>query len=275
MLSFADYLFERGDYYRAITEYERVIFFYPNHPLAKKAKFQIAHSYLKGEKFDQSIDRFHALAINYPNEEIGRKSLFMLGETYYQNRDYIMTKDTFAKFIESYPDDSHTAAAQIKIGWSDLRQGNWREASEEFQKLPSESPLHIQAEGLAEEARSYPNIPKKSPTLAGGLSAVLPGSGQLYIDRPGDALASFLLNGAFIYATVEAFHNDNKATGGILLFFEAGWYLGNIYNAVNGAYKYNSRSEQQFMDKLQNKYVISYFNDGRGTSLAGVTMRFK
>src|SRR3990170_2027757 len=34
IMSFADHLYEQGDYYRAITEYERVIFFYPKHPLA-------------------------------------------------------------------------------------------------------------------------------------------------------------------------------------------------------------------------------------------------
>jgi TM2 domain-containing membrane protein YozV len=46
---------------------------------------------------------------------------------------------------------------------------------------------------------------------------MLPGSGQLYIDRPGDALAAFLLNGVFILATVEAFRHDNNVTGGILI----------------------------------------------------------
>jgi tetratricopeptide (TPR) repeat protein len=275
MLSFADYLFEREDYYRAITEYERVIFFYPDHPLAKTARFQIANSYFKGNKLEQAIERFRALANKYSNEEIGRKSLLMLGEANYRKHDYVMAEDAFTRFIKNYPDDNRADAARIKIGWSYLRQGNWRQASEEFQKLPSDSSLYIQSKSLAEEAMSYPDIPKKSPALAGGLSAVLPGSGQLYIDRPGDALASFLLNGAFIFATVEAFHNDNNVTGGILLFFEAGWYLGNIYNAVNGAYKYNRSSEQQFMDMLQNKYAISYFNDGRGISMVGFTMRFK
>jgi tetratricopeptide (TPR) repeat protein len=274
MMSFADSLFGRGDYYRAITEYERVFFFYPDHPIAKTARFQIAHCYFKGDRLDQAIDRLRALSKELPNEEVGRKAYFMLGEAHYQKREYSRAADIFATYIETYPGDERVDAARIKIGWSYLRQGQWRQAADEFQKLPPDSPLHAQAEGLAEGSENYPGIPTKSPTLAGGLSAVIPGAGQLYINRPGDALVSFLLNGAFIWATVEAFQNDNNVTGGILLFFESGWYLGNIYNAVNGAHKYNRRSEKQFLDGLQEKYGVSYLFDGHGGSMVAFTMRF-
>jgi hypothetical protein len=89
-----------------------------------------------------------------------------------------------------------------------------------------------------------------------------------------DAAVSFMLNGLFIWATVEAFQNDNNVTGGILLFFESGWYLGNIYNAAGSAHKYNRRAEQDFLDRLSNRYSLSYIRDGRGTSLLAVTMRF-
>lgn len=274
MFAFAENLFGQGDYYRAITEYERVIFFYPDHPLAKKARFQVAHCYFKGDRLDQAVERFRALSQELPGEEVGRKAYFMLGEAYYQKREYSRAADIFAAYIETYPGDERIDAARIKIGWSYLRQGQWRQAAEEFQKLPPDSPLHAQAEGLAEGSEKYPGIPTKSPGLAGGLSAVLPGAGQLYVNRPGDALMSFLLNGAFIWATVEAFHHDNNVTGGILLFFESGWYLGNIYNAVNGANKYNRRTEQQFLDGLKDKYHVAYINDGRGGNLVAFTLRF-
>jgi tetratricopeptide (TPR) repeat protein len=272
--AFAENLFAQGDYYRAITEYERVIFFYPDQPLAKTARFQIALCYLKGDKLDQAVDRFRALNQELPQVEVGRRAYFMLGEAYYQKREYSRAADIFATYIEIYPGDERIDAARIKIGWSYLRQGQWRQAADALQKLPPDSPLHAQAEGLAEGSEKYPGIPTKSPTLAGGLSAVLPGAGQLYVNRPGDALVSFLLNGAFIWATVEAFQNDNNVTGGILLFFESGWYLGNIYNAVNGAHKYNRRTEKQFLDGLQDKYRVSYLYDTHGRSLLAFTMRF-
>jgi len=274
MLSFGDSLFERGDYYRAITEYERVIFFYPGHELAKTARLQAAHAYLKGDRIDQAIERFNALSNDLPNEEVGKKAYFMLGEAYYQKREYSRAAGIFESYIEAYRGDERSDAARIRIGWSYLKQGKWRQAGDEFGKLPPDSPLHAEAAGLAEGAQAYPGIPTKSPTLAGGFSAVLPGAGQLYVNRPGDALVSFLLNGAFIWAAVEAFQNDNNVTGGILLFFESGWYLGNIYNAVSGAHKYNRRTEQQYLDGLQDKYRVSFLYDGHGGSMMAFTIRF-
>ncbi len=274
IMSFADHLYEQGDYYRAITEYERVAFFFPKHPLAKTAQYQIAMSYYKGEKFTQAIDRFRTLSDQYRGEEIGRRALFMLAETYYQKKDYDQTINVLDILLTSYPDDPQADAARIKIGLSYLRQGDWRRAGEEFRKLPPDSLLGKQAYELAEESKKYPGLPRKSPTVAAGLSAVLPGAGQLYIGRKSDAAVSFLLNGSFIWASVEAFHHKNNVTAGILLFFESGWYLGNIYNAANGAHKYNRRAEQDFMNNLRNQYGISYYRDERGGNMLALTLRF-
>ncbi len=273
MLSFADALFERGDYYRAITEYERVLFFHPNSSEAKTARYQIALSYLKGDRIDQAISRFGSIAEEYGNEAIGRKALFMKGEAYYQRADYAMAKKAFVSFLNSYPNDELADAATLRIGWSSLRRGDWSQAEQEFRKVSAGSRLYTEAQGLAESAKLYPDIPKKSPSLAGGLSAVLPGSGQLYAGRPGDAASSFLLNGAFIWAATEAFRNDNKVTGGILLFFEAGWYLGNIYNAMGSVHKYNRQMEQEYLKELQSRYTLSFSSSQSGHILA-FTLKF-
>lgn len=274
LLSFADHLFEQGDYYRAITEYERVLFFHPGHPLAKTARLRIAEAYLRGERYDQAIERFQAIHRELPDDDPGRKAYFLLGEAYYRKRDHSRAADVFEDYIERYPADTRTDAARIRLGWCLLRQGKWQEAAEAYRNVPVSSPLHAQAEGLAAGAQEYPTRPTKSPALAGTLSAVLPGAGQLYDGRPADALVSFLLNGAFIWATVEAFRQDNNVTGGILLFFEAGWYLGNIYNAVGSAHKFNRRSEQQLFDGLETRYGVTAFTDGKGMNGAALSLRF-
>jgi len=66
----------------------------------------------------------------------------------------------------------------------------------------------------------------------------------------------------------------NDVTGAFCSFSMQGGYVGNIYNAVSGAYKYNLRSEQQFMYNLQSKYSLSYFPDGKGSGMFSLTMRF-
>jgi len=90
--------------------------------------------------------------------------------------------------------------------------------------------------------------------LAGILSGFLPGSGQLYNGRLGDALLAFLLNGLFVVGTVEAVRSNKPAVAGILSFFEAGWYTGNVYGAVNGTHKYNRRTTETFLRNLDNNF---------------------
>ena len=263
--SFADHLFDQGDYYRAITEYERLIFYYPDHALAETSRYQIALSYFKGDKLDIAAIRFRELAETYKGRETGADALFMLAETYYRKKEFMRAGEIVEDFLKLYPTNSRADSARIKLGWCYMQQGDWRAAAAEFRKLPEDSDLRKQAEGLAARSAEYDSLPRKSPYLAGALSAILPGAGQLYIGRPGDAALSFLLNGAFIYATTQSFRNNDTATGAILLLFESGWYFGNVYNAVNGAHKFNQRTEQEYFNSLQGRFGVSYQRDGHGT----------
>jgi hypothetical protein len=52
----------------------------------------------------------------------------------------------------------------------------------------------------------------------------------------------------------------DHATGLILLYFETGWYLGNINSAVEGATDYNLRQQQARRDHLLSTYAPSPLN---------------
>lgn len=93
------------------------------------------------------------------------------------------------------------------------------------------------------EALQSPVRGTKSPRLAGTLSAVLPGAGQMYTGRWSDGLIAFTVNALLIATTVEAFENDMPVLGATTAVFASGWYLGNIYSAVNTAHRHNQRME--------------------------------
>jgi TolA-binding protein/TM2 domain-containing membrane protein YozV len=273
-MDFANHLYQTGDYYRAITEYERFAFTYPDHPTVKLARYQIAMSYFMGQKWDQATDRFRSIFELNPNEETGKRSLFMLGEVYLAKKDYLRAITVFKEYLSAYPDDDRRDAARIQIGRCQLWQGDWRLAEETFRSNGPDSPFFSQSQGLAAGAREFPLIPKKNPILAGTLSAILPGAGQLYIGRTTDAVISFLLNGIFIWGAVESFHKGNNVAGGILLAFESGWYLGNIYNATSGAYKYNRRAEGDYINQLENQYRVSLRRDRDGKTTVVLNLDF-
>jgi hypothetical protein len=122
----------------------------------------------------------------------------------------------------------------------------------------------------AELVAEYGSLPRKSPVLAGSLSALLPGAGHLYCDRPRDALVSFLLNAAFLVGTVEAARRDEWAVAGILGAFEVGWYTGNIVSSINAAHKWNRREESRFFQKYEETSMprLSLFVTPSGPGLA-------
>jgi hypothetical protein len=57
-------------------------------------------------------------------------------------------------------------------------------------------------------------------------SLVVPGTGHFYTGRLRDGFMTFLLNGVFLVAGLEAVSAGNEAAAGLLFFFEAAKRLG-------------------------------------------------
>ncbi len=115
-------------------------------------------------------------------------------------------------------------------------------------------------------------LPRKSGLLAGSLSAVLPGSGQLYAGRPGDGAIAFIINAVLIGGTVAAARNDERTTAVALGVIACGFYTGNIYGAVNAAAKHDRGLRDDLLSRTrgwlrQTGAWISVSPDGRGGAL--------
>jgi hypothetical protein len=147
-----------------------------------------------------------------------------------------------------------------------MEMEEWQRARERLSLVPKDSPLSGSANAIASELLHIDDLPRKSPATAGTLAAILPGAGHLYTERPTDALVAFLLNGAFIFGAIELFRHENYVAGGIVTFFELGWYTGNIYSAVSSAHKYNKRVKEDFIEHLKEMGSVSFQHDGKSSS---------
>lgn len=272
-LAFADHLYQQGDYYRAVTEYERVLFLHPGTREAATARFQIAQCYFQSEKYGQAIERYRSLIIDMAADPLAEQAQLMLAEAYYRRGDYMLAIEAAETFLAAYPASPRRDAAQIRLGWSHLRQGSWTRAAGEFKKLPPDSPLARQGADLAGEAERFPELPRKSPLVAGTL-AILPGAGHLYVGRPGEAAGALVLNGLFIWGAVRTNEHGNHVAAGILAFFELGWYIGNIQTAITAAEAYNRRSEKTYFDRLDAQYALKLGASDRGVPVALLQLRF-
>jgi len=263
-MDLGDYFFKEGDYYRAITEYKRFQFFFPQSLRVEEAMWKIAQSYYNGKKWDETISASDALRQKFPSSSWMAESLILNGLSLKEKKDFSRARDSFRKVREVALREALAAEAQWQIALTYLQEEKWKEAAVEFRKIDRNSKIYRKGEHWANSLDRIDEIPQKSPATAGVLAALLPGAGHLYCGRYRDATVAFLLNGAFIWGMVEAFEHKNYVVGGILTFFELGWYSGNIYSAVASAHKFNRKKKQEYLEYIEKGSHLSL-----GISLQG------
>jgi len=252
---FAEHYFQNGEYYRAIGEYERFIYFFPLSDKVELARYKIGLSFLNGEQYTEAIKAFNALIEDYKNTGYALKSYLKISRACILLKRYDAALTGIKNLITIAPNKEIKDEAYYQGGWVYLEMGLWEKAHKYFEEISVQNRKKYNLkEVLIGLDRKLP-LKRKNPTTA-GLLAILPGVGHLYCERKKDALISFLLNGAMIYAAYEAFDHDLDVIGGIITFFELGFYSGNIYSAVGSAHKYNRDEKGKFLDYLKKNTKI-------------------
>jgi TolA-binding protein len=254
ILGFAEALFQAGDYFRAITEYKRFLFLYPSDVRAGRVQLQIGLSYQRGQQWEDARKTFEEIAQRHPDPDIRAEAAYRVGETSFEQGRYAQAIADLRPTAERYPRTSVGEQARYLLGWSYLRTRQWPAAFQTFATIDATSPLFPSSRALADAARVGEELPRKSPALAGFMSAVIPGTGYFYTGRWRDGTVALLLNGAFLAAGLEAVSAGNEAAAGLLLFFEAAWYSGAIYGAVNATQKYNLDLEERWLQGLERQH---------------------
>ncbi|OVE75208.1 hypothetical protein BVX97_05190 [bacterium E08(2017)] len=257
VLRFGDYLYEKGEYYRAITEYERYQFLKGSPDAA--VSYRIGLSYYMGEQYKNASKVFESVHLDNPGSDVGRDSLLMLADCIFQSGEYRRA----AMHLSTLPKADTSAKIAIKLAWCDIWDGSSDDAGERLNGLVGEGDDYDVARDLAGRFKEYDDLPSKSPGFAAFLSAVLPGAGQLYDGRYKDAGISFFMNGLMLWAAIEGFNNDQEVAGSFAAFLEVGFYAGNVYNAASSAHKYNRDVREKYLKNLGIEYGISIAEDSQ------------
>ena len=275
VLAFADHLLDQGDAYRAITEYERFIFMFPDDTKVPEVELRIALCYLDGNKAEPARRRLRDLMAKKPDALTARRATLMLAQSYRAEGSYGPAATELDQYLSANPDAENLDPVRLFDGMCHFQAGENELAREVLGEVASTSGLHKASADLAMEMEKYSGLSRKSPVVAGTLSAVLPGAGQVYVGRRQDAVLAFLLNGVLIWAAYESFDNGENVTGVLLSAVEAGWYFGNIYNAMNSAHKYNRRERERFFETLEVRFGPLWAPaDGGLGAAGGVGFRF-
>ena len=271
--AYASELMHDGKYDLAVKEFERFMHFFPDDRRVPSARYLTGVCYMRERRFKEARQVFTEIFSSNPEGEFTGKAVFMMGETYYEEGLPEKAAFFFAEAAKNYPGLDLKNASFYRLGWAGLREHRWKEASEEFSRVQKDSSLYESAQALAKESLKGELLPSKDPATAGVMAGLVPGLGHVYLSRYKDAAVAFLLNGLFIWATVESFNQDHNVLGGILAFFEFGWYAGNIYSAVNGAHKYNRKVRDDFSNSLKDRLNLRILASRKGPE--GILLTFK
>jgi tetratricopeptide (TPR) repeat protein len=253
--SFAEYLFNEGQYERAAGEYQRLLFAWDSLPQdADSIFFKIALCYRFSEKYEESIGYFQKIVNEYARSNLVDEAYFEMGLNY----SFVDSFKQSNKILKSYflKDSLKNMDKKVKqlITINHIQQKEWDKA-EDF--LYDTDTLRERLSAFIETGQ---NLPRKNPFISGIFSAVIPGAGKFYCNRPADGIYSLLTVGVTGWQAYEGFKADgvHSVKGWIFGVVGGLFYLGNIYGSVVAADIYNEEQEVFFRISV-NKYLNENF----------------
>lgn len=227
---FADHLFIEKDFLRSVYEYERLLRYGQNDTI----KFKIALAYQTMKKYDLALEEFG---------KINQESIFF-DES---EKEYYKT----LLLAGRYDEIQNTLIREEKhfqrlLYLSYLFTTNALPNQQNFLEL---FPANEQ-ENILKYYNQKKNPPYKNSFFSGLMSAIIPGSGKIYLGEIGDGITAFLATSLFAFLSYDNFSHNHNFRGwlfsGIGFFF----YAGNIYGSVASAQIYNERVDYEYKTEL-------------------------
>lgn len=247
---FAEYLYKEGDYLRAAGEFQRYLFVVDTQSVAvDSALFYIGKCYLKARKYERAMDYFKKVA---GSGKTGIKDhahynialCYFLADSSQTSIDYLTAHLNAGGIPELESSVKNLNAAGY------LEQGKWGKAEE---ILGPDSLNDRVSNRLLSWVRIGKSLPRKSKTLAGLYSGIIPGLGKVYCKRSVDGIQSFLTVGLLGWQAYTGFHKDGKSSvkGWIFGSIGALFYLGNIYGSIVAADIHNQEQEERLKTEIR------------------------
>jgi len=247
MIQFADALMLQQRFRESELEYERFAAMHPE----SLDRAMVLHKMFDAAMATQDYPFTLKLARAWENQMAGANACIpSLYETHalYQMGNY---PAVLKQALPAGCDSDFVNQTRYLHGLSRLRLSQWPEARQEFDQIPENSALSAQARRAAQQSFSGPAMARKSPGLAAGLNAILPGAGYGYVNQPQTAVACFVVNGLFIWGTVASVHAREPGLAALLSLFSFGWYWGGILGAAQTARKETQRNLAAFVGPLE------------------------
>jgi len=244
--NYAKKLYEEENYFDAVTEFKRLLFFYDGDTYNYESNLLIGLSYKKGAKFSEAIQHLALAELSSKNDNQVFEARLEIIKVNILRR---ITGRALA-LLDSLQNDSKFTGRADEInywrGWAYIFSDEWENASFSFSALQANHQLAVFCDSLDNDLYSV--------QLAKYLS-IIPGAGQFYTGEYVSGFISIGWNVLWGYLTINAFMEDRVFDGfmvGTLLLWR--FYSGNIQNAEKFALEKNLEKTNSALRYLQNNY---------------------
>lgn len=241
---FADFLKRTKQYEYAAREYERIIFLDPENDSIRLSLIQV---YFGSGDYPTALKK--ALKI-YPSDyKLPRQFAIEYSRLLLLNDSTGLLNNLMNNNPNILPDD-----AEKMLLYSHMSNGNWQEAEKIVSRVPG---------GYSEHSiliKQALNHRYKSPLIATGLSAIIPGAGKLYTKDWKDGIFSLLAIGSMAFQSYRGFakYGTGRGSGWIYGSIGAVFYAGNIYGTHKAAKRYNSKLKENVKAKTKHLLITNY-----------------
>ena len=273
-LSFARDLAAQKDYYRAITEYRRFAHLAPEDERAVTALETAGWLAIEAKKYDEAQSLFAAASRRAREMETvaatATPSTTRFGRAViWDEQGYdIDAANEYAALVENAETEGAPEEMVAAAAWAEawarfdakLQLASSRRASRRLTESMgdifefADDPVHGERVRAMRLHAARRRLPRRVPAVAALLNLAVPGAGFAYAGRFGPAIASFLLNGAFITAIVWAVQKRNYPLAAAALGLEVGWYFGGAQGAGQAVLDANEKALTETRDWYRERY---------------------
>jgi len=240
--AFAGALSDEGDCFRAATEYRRFAFLANDGKASWWSRLMSGQCYFRRNEWRTAASEY-AEAASLAVDPAGRSAaLWMTAAACFNEGGFDRALTELD--AQAPVDRTDSTRTEFLRGLCLLALGDWSEGRALFRGLAGDAQEPAAAKAafyLSRRAEEGPGIPRKNATLAGVLSAAIPGAGQVYAGRTRDGLRHFVFDGLLIYTVYWLFREENYTGGYLLAGFTLPFYAGNIVGARRSAEILNDR----------------------------------
>lgn len=226
---FADYLFSEKDYLRSVSEYKKLN---GNDTI----QFKIAVAYQEMQLYETALYEFY---------NVKKKSVFFnesqleYFKTLFLMEDYKNVQDILA--------DKEGIDFQKLLYLSYLFTSDNLPAPNDFINVFPSS----EKDNLLIFFNHKKEPPYKSPLISGLMSAVIPGSGKIYLGKIGDGITAFIASSLLAFLSYDNFSHNHDFRGWLFAGLGAFFYAGNVYGSVSAANIYNAKVDYEYKANLK------------------------